>query len=385
MIGNSSYKDAPLKNPVNDATDIAAALRDLGFQVVLRTNANRRQMVEAVREFGSKLKKGGVGLFYFAGHGMQSRGRNFLMPVGAALEAEADLEFETVDANMVLAQMDEAGNRVNIVVLDACRNNPFVRSFRSASRGLAQMDAATGTFLAYATAPGSIAADGEGRNGIFTKHLLSSLKNQESRVEDVFKRVRVQVARETANKQIPWDLSSLTGDFYFRSGTQVASMAPAATAIPVPADPAANDRAFWESVKDSERTDDLKAYLDKFPEGLFATVARTRLQSREATQRVDRLAANQAPAVRRGVVPLHRVFPEYSRKLQQDNVEGSVVAHLMVSKDGIVKEVRIIKSEPRGVFDREVIRAMMQWKFTPDDNDYIDEAPINFELKKGMR
>lgn len=225
VIGNSSYKESPLKNPVNDAADITAALRELGFRVVLRTNANRRQMVEAVREFGSLLKKGGVGLFYFAGHGVQSRGRNYLVPLGAAVEAEADLEFEAMDANMVLAQMDEAGNRVNIVVLDACRNNPFARSFRSASRGLAQMDAATGSFLAYATAPGSVAADGDGRNGIFTKHLLASLKNPESKVEDVFKRVRVEVARETGNKQIPWDSSSLTGDFYFRATADAAQSA----------------------------------------------------------------------------------------------------------------------------------------------------------------
>jgi uncharacterized caspase-like protein len=213
VIGNSSYKQSPLKNPVNDATDVAATLRGLGFSVILRTNANRRQMVEAVREFGAQLKRGGVGFFYYAGHGVQSRGSNYLIPVGAEIGSDADLEFESVDANLLVAQMDEAGNRVNIVVLDACRDNPFVRSSRSASRGLAQMDAAKGTFLAYATSPGSTAADGEGRNGIYTKHLLASLKQPDTRLEDVFKRVRLGVAKETANRQIPWDSSSLLGDF----------------------------------------------------------------------------------------------------------------------------------------------------------------------------
>jgi TPR repeat protein len=276
VIGNSSYKNSPLKNPLNDATDVALSLRDLGFEVVLRIDADRRQMVEAVREFGGKLKKGGVGLFYFAGHGMQSRGRNFLIPVGAALDAEADLEFETLDANMVLAQMDEAGNRVNIVVLDACRNNPFVRSFRSSSRGLAQMDAATGTFLAYATAPGSIAADGDGRNGIFTKHLLASLKDPDSRLEDVFKRVRVQVARETGNKQIPWDSSSLTGDFFFRTPPKEHGQTASATTGMVGAD-AAIEVAFWQSIKEGSGHEEHLVYLDRYPNGQFAALAKSRV------------------------------------------------------------------------------------------------------------
>lgn len=244
VIGNSAYADAPLKNPANDAADMAAALRGLGFEVILRTNAGRRQMVDAVREFGGQIRRGGVGLFYYAGHGVQSNGRNFLIPVGATLEGEADLEFETMDANMVLAQMDQAGNRVNIVVLDACRDNPFARSFRSAARGLAQLDAARGSFLAYATAPGSVAADGTGRNGIYTKHLLESLRQPDTKLEEVFKRVRIEVAKETGNKQIPWDASSVLGDFYFRpvsAGPRVAAVAdtrpPAAPGAPVAAMP----------------------------------------------------------------------------------------------------------------------------------------------------
>ncbi len=293
VIGNAAYKESPLRNPVNDATDIAAALKALGFNVILRTNASRRQMVEAVRDFGNQIRRGGVGFFYYAGHGIQSRGKNFLIPVGAQLDGEADLEFESMDANMVQAQMDEAGNRVNIVVLDACRDNPFARSFRSASRGLAQMDSAKGSFLAYATSPGSVAADGSGRNGVYTKHLLDSLKQPDTRLEEVFKRVRVEVARETGNKQIPWDSSSVLGDFYFRppsGGAPVASLAPSSAAAP--ADPTTNDRAFWESVKDSKNPEEFKAYLEQFPNGLFATLARTRVRALEQTQ-----VATAAPAI----------------------------------------------------------------------------------------
>ena len=216
VIGNSAYKESPLKNPANDAADMAAALKELGFKVTLRTDASQRQMKQALREFAQDLRRGGVGLFYFAGHGVQSKGRNFLIPVGANVETEAELEDESVDANLVLSYMDEAQNRVNIVVLDACRNNPFARSFRSASRGLAQMEAAKGSFVAFATAPGSVAADGEGRNGVYTEHLLASLKEADGDIDKVFRRVAANVSTVTGGKQVPWVASSLTGDFYFR-------------------------------------------------------------------------------------------------------------------------------------------------------------------------
>lgn len=217
VIGNSAYKASPLKNPANDATDMAAALKELGFKVTLRTDASQRQMKQALREFAQDLRRGGVGLFYFAGHGVQSKGRNFLIPIGANVETEAELEDESVDANLVLSYMDEAQNRVNIVVLDACRNNPFARSFRSASRGLAQMDAAKGSFVAFATAPGSVAADGDGRNGVYTEHLLASLKQPDGDIDKVFRRVAADVSTVTGGKQVPWVASSLTGDFYFRT------------------------------------------------------------------------------------------------------------------------------------------------------------------------
>jgi uncharacterized caspase-like protein len=173
-------------------------------------------MKRALREFRADLRRGGVGLFYYAGHGVQSKGRNYLIPIGADIQTESDIEDESVDANLILAYMEEAASRVSIVILDACRNNPFVRGSRSAARGLAVMETvAKGTFIAYATAPGSTAFDGDGRNGLYTKHLLASLKNPDSDIERVFKRVRTSVAEETKNLQIPWDASSLLGDFRF--------------------------------------------------------------------------------------------------------------------------------------------------------------------------
>jgi PQQ-dependent catabolism-associated CXXCW motif protein len=237
VIGNSSYAVGPLRNPVNDAEDMAQMLRTLGFRVSLRRNATHRQMIEAINELGQQLKAGGVGLFYFAGHGVQSRGRNFLIPVNAEISSDAQLEFDAVDANRVLAAMDEAGNRVNLVILDACRDNPFARSFRSLSRGLAQMEAAQGTYIAFATAPGSVALDGPGRNGLYTHYLLQSLRQPDTDIDKVFRRVTADVARATDGKQVPWISSSLTGDFSFRpdAPTRVAAAVAPAAASPAAA------------------------------------------------------------------------------------------------------------------------------------------------------
>jgi hypothetical protein len=218
VIGNSAYSDAPLRNPVNDATDMAAALKELGFSVTLRTDANQRSMEEAIRNFGKSLRSGGVGLFYYAGHGIQYRGRNYLIPVHAGIQSEADVKYRTVDAGYVLAQMEEAGNGLNIIILDACRNNPFARSFRSSEQGLAKMDAPTGSILAYSTAPGSVAADGTGRNGLYTEKLLTHMRTPGITVERLFKLVRRDVLEGTVQKQVPWESSSLVGDFFFVPG-----------------------------------------------------------------------------------------------------------------------------------------------------------------------
>jgi len=216
VIGNAEYKTAPLKNPVNDAKDITSALKEVGFSVELLTNAKQRVMEESIRKLGRQLRSGGVGLFYFAGHGFQVKGRNYLLPVNARIESEADVRYESVDAGRVLAQMEDAQNGLNIIILDACRDNPFARSFRSDEKGLAKMDAPTGSYLAYSTAPGSVAADGIGRNGLYTSQLLKHIKSPGLKLEEVFKRVRIDVAKSSGNKQIPWDSSSLMGDFYFQ-------------------------------------------------------------------------------------------------------------------------------------------------------------------------
>jgi len=239
VIGNAAYPSAPLKNPVNDARDMAAALRSLGFEVIARENASLAQMEGAVNEFWSKLKKGGAGLFYFAGHGLQVNGRNYLVPVDARLEAEQDAKYKCMDAGLVLGRMENAGNELNIIILDACRNNPFARGWRSADVGLAKMDAPKGSIIAYATAPDSVAADGTGKNGLYTEKLLRAMRAQGQPVEQMFKRVRDEVMRATKDKQVPWESTSLRGDFYFSPGagapTPVTASPSPALAAPAPA------------------------------------------------------------------------------------------------------------------------------------------------------
>ncbi|PKN09826.1 MAG: hypothetical protein CVU73_02475 [Deltaproteobacteria bacterium HGW-Deltaproteobacteria-8] len=242
VIGNSAYKSAPLRNPANDARDIAAALKDLGFKVTLLTDASHQKMDAAVREFGLNLRQGGVGLFYYAGHGVQVAGENYLVPVDANIASESDVKFSCLNAGLVLGKMEDAGNSLNVVILDACRNNPFARSFRSAERGLAKMDAPTGSLIAYATAPGSVAGDGTGKNGVYTKHLLQNMRVPGLPITDLFMRVRMGVVAETGKKQVPWESSSLTGYFYFKGASDPGlappvgqALAPAPAPVPAPA------------------------------------------------------------------------------------------------------------------------------------------------------
>ena len=221
VIGNSAYRESPLRNPVNDVRAMAQRFKELGFTVLAHENATKRTMEAAIIEFGRRLAEGGVGAFYYAGHGLQVRGRNYLVPVDAEIEDEASTRVAAVDVELLLEQMAEAKNRVNMVILDACRNNPFERRMRGGSRGLAAVDAARGTLVAYATAPGSVAADGEGTHGLYTEELLKALRLPGLKVEEVFKQVRVGVTNRSKGAQTPWESSSLTGDLVVNVGQPV--------------------------------------------------------------------------------------------------------------------------------------------------------------------
>ena len=218
VIGNGAYKyAAKLSNPGNDAVDIARRLKTLGFDVIRVKNVRLDKMKREIDEFGRRLKDYDVGLFFYAGHGAQAGGVNYLFPVDANPEGEDDVEFHCVEMNRVIARMESAGSKTNIIILDACRDNPFDRAWSRSSRGrgLASVTAPRGTYIAYATAPGSTAHDGFGRNGIYTAALLRTIGTPDIPIEDVFKVVRSMVLNASNGKQLTWDASSLIGTFTF--------------------------------------------------------------------------------------------------------------------------------------------------------------------------
>ncbi|MDA3791618.1 MAG: caspase family protein [Desulfobacula sp.] len=219
VIGNGSYKSMPLNNPVNDADDMSRALKRLGFEVILIKNADKQRMMNAMRDFGRKLSGSEIGLFFYAGHGMQIKGTNYLIPVKSGIQEEAEVQFYAIDAGMVLAKMESAGNPLNLVILDACRDNPFKRSFRSSAKGLARMDVPDGSIIAYATKAGSVAEDGQGRNGTYTKALLNNMENPELDVRDMFNRVGLEVKNKTLGQQVPWTSNDPFPDYFLARGT----------------------------------------------------------------------------------------------------------------------------------------------------------------------
>ena len=223
IIGNSAYPKeiGALRNPVNDATDLAKELQNSNFEVQLLTNVTYVQMREAMRKFNEKLTEGPkdqtVGLFYYAGHGVQHEEENYMVPIDAKVEFEDDIPRMCFPVQrMVLANMERSNSRMNIVVLDACRNNPFPSATRSVSQGLGEMRRARGSFIAYATSPGSVASDGTGRNGLYTQELLKALRKPGLTIEQVFKEVRANVLRLSGDKQNTWDSSNIIGEFYFK-------------------------------------------------------------------------------------------------------------------------------------------------------------------------
>ena len=220
VIGNSMYQySAPLRNPKNDAYAMASTLEDIGFEVITVTDATKVEMMDALQEFSAKLQDMEVALFYYAGHGMQLRGKNYLIPVDAQYKnGVTDVEFESVNVEMLNKVMDtyvDTSNRLNLLILDACRNNPYRTWSRGGEAGLASMAAPSGTLVAFSTAPGSVASDGTGDNGLYTGELVKQLQISQ-RIEDVFINTRIAVERLSNGRQSPWELARLKGKYFLK-------------------------------------------------------------------------------------------------------------------------------------------------------------------------
>ncbi len=215
VIGNKDYKVGPLPNAGDDANDLAELLKQKKFEVQKVIDGTRLEMRNAIREFSNKLASGGVGLFYFSGHGVQVDGDNFLVPVDADYEYKEEVPDVCVNVSYILRFMETSNNRLNILILDACRNSPFKSFSRSGEKGMVRLEAPTGSIVAYSTAPGFTASDGTGRNGLYTSKLMKYMNIPGMKIEDIFKQVRIEVSKESKQKQIPWESNSLMGDFYF--------------------------------------------------------------------------------------------------------------------------------------------------------------------------
>lgn len=299
VIGNSRYPNAPLRNPANDAGAIAALLKGLGFEVTQALDIGRDEMLKTIDTYSSAVgRDGAVGLFYFAGHGLQLAWRNYLVPVDAVIDTPDDVRDRTVNLNTLLQGLTRAKNPMNLIILDACRDNPFGSRLAGAQKGLSQFDAPPGSLLAYATAPGNVASDGDGEHGVYTDNLLRELKVPETKIEDVFKRVRLRVRRRTRGQQIPWESTSLEDDFYFvppravmladeeavrkrreeqAERAQRRRTASAKPDLAVIEPQFEEELAFWEKVRASRDPEALEAYLLRYPSGRFTELAQLRL------------------------------------------------------------------------------------------------------------
>lgn len=269
VIGNAKYRDAPLKNPINDAQSISNELQKVGFKVTMQLDAGRATLVDAIEKFSAELAKSrGVGMFYYAGHGAQLGWRNYLIPVDAEIDKLEDMKTKTVDLSSLLGGISKAANPMNVIILDACRDNPFGTRVPTEQKGLSQFDAPPGSLIAYATAPGNTAADGNGSNGLFTENLLREIRVPDAKIEDVLKRVRLGVRRSSQGAQIPWETTSLEEDFYFLPPASIKKKSEAELNRQY-----TEQKREWDKLKDSKNVDDFYAFLNKYPSGFITEQA----------------------------------------------------------------------------------------------------------------
>ena len=302
VVGNNSYPRAPLNNAINDAKAVAALLERAGFGVTLKTDVGRDALREAVKEFGAMARGSEARevFFFYAGHGAQMNWRNFLIPVDERIGTATDLPAQCLEFGGLLNDLSKAKGKVFVLILDACRDNPFGNGFQPAQKGLSQFDAPAGSLLAFSTSPGSVAVDSQTSdrnavNGLYTGHLVRELSVQGSRLEDALKRVRLAVRVASQGLQVPWESTSLESDvFVFPAASSKLTEAELEAEF-------ANEIAVWNRIKASKQPEDWVAYLRDYPSGKFNEVAQNRLnyllraeEERRALAQAQSVASDQA-------------------------------------------------------------------------------------------
>jgi hypothetical protein len=273
VVGNGAYRDVPLRNPANDARAISSALSSTGFTVTTKLDLPRAELAAALNAHVAELtRRRAVGLVYYAGHGVQLAWRNYMLGVDAQIAAAADVPAQGVDVASLLDGLGASASAMNVIILDACRDNPFPSLEGVDQKGLSQMDAPRSTLLAYATSPGNVASDGAGANSLYTEHLAREMQVREAKIEDVFKRVRLAVRRQSSGAQIPWESTSLEDDFYFIPPTQVAAPSDAERQRQFD-----NELRVWQRARGAGQPAPLEEYLREYPSGRFAELAQMQL------------------------------------------------------------------------------------------------------------
>ena len=325
VVGNSAYKTVPsLPNPTIDAKSMAVALRNVGFEVVEGTNLTRDTMTSKLLEFGQKAQGADVAVFYYAGHGIAVNGANYLLPIDADLKSEMDVKLgAAINVEVTLDQtMGDA--KVKLVFLDACRDNPFANKIRAAAKtrsvsvatGLAEMKSGEGTLIAFATSPGQTALDGQaGTNSPFTRALLAHITQPGAEIQQAMTKVRAQVHEETHKEQLPWGHTNLIGSVYLSTAAAPASATAAGPATQVAAATPVSSEAeieFWRSIKDSNKPEELNAYLSSYPGGQFRSLALARIAA------LQNGASTQTRALTTGVDPA--IYTDIGSQLSEDQI-----------------------------------------------------------------
>jgi uncharacterized caspase-like protein len=334
LIGNQSYAEAPLQSAINDANDMADTLENLGFDVILVKDGDLKEMEDAVRKFRDQLNRREMGLFFYAGHGVQAEGVNYLIPVNADIHGVQDLRYKTMDAGFVLDSMKSAGSKFNVVILDACRNNPFAGA-RGGSRGLSIMTGPTGSIIAYATAPNETAQERDGRNGVYTKSLLRHIKSPGLTIEEMFKQVRKDVSEETSDRQVPWENSSFRGNFCFSGCESPAAKANTAEMMAL----IEENKRLAEQLSDmrnkasenEQRQERLRSEKQKLE---------SHLESSEVNKQAQQEYQNQLNAILREKQELEQALRERNQDRSAQSAKLEELSHLSKEKSRLEEELK---------------------------------------------